>query len=497
MNKQYTKTLVGNEAREALKRGIDQVYIPVSATIGAKGRNAVLDDWQVVVTNDGVSIARKINPQDAFERLGADLIKQSAERTNEEAGDGTTTSIVVSHALVEKGFEAVSEGQDPMSIRNELEKDKVRAIAFLKEISRETTDLFNVANISVENPEIARIVSEAVTKAGKNGNVIVEESSGYDIEKDEVQGYFWGKGFLSPYMVTNPDKMEAVLNDPVVIVTDRNLNLNKELMGVLTEIHQSGKNSVLIVADKVEGELLQSLIANKMKGLMVAVVVRRPNTVEELEDIATLTNSVAVTADKGIKDIAYSHCGSAKRVIVRKNETIIVGNDVANPSLTMRISNLEKEIKENKDVEQQKSRLAKLVNGVVMLKVGAKTEAERHYLRLKVDDAVGACRAALEEGVVEGGGISLYSIALKLGGGLLAEALKSPYMKILKNAGIKPVDGELVRYNVLTGEKLDDMFVAGIVDPAKVERCVIENAVSFAGTILTIESCTVTVEEEK
>jgi len=489
-NRTKTKTLVGNEAREAILKGIQQVYEPVAATIGAKGRNAVFDDWGAMVTNDGVTIARKINPEDSFEALGADLIKQSAEKTNEEAGDGTTTTIILAQALITRGFEQVSQGKNPMVIRKELMEAKDKAIEILKSISRPVDNLFDVAKISVEDEKIAKIVSEAVEKAGKNGSVIVEESNGYDIEKEEVQGYFFDRGFISPYMVTNPDKMEAVLNDAVVIVTDRHLNLNKELMGCLSEIHQSGKNNVLLICENLEGELMQSIIANKMKGLIITVVVRRPGTLEELEDIAVLTDSTAVTDAKGIKEIKYIHLGKAKRVVIKRNQTIIVAEP--NEKLTQRIADLEKEVLEDPNNELLKSRLAKLVSGVVILRVGAKTEAERRYLKLKVDDAVGACRAAQEEGIVEGGGVSLLTIADKLGDGLLGEALKEPYNRILANAGIEN-DGR--KYNVLTGDVVKDMFEASIVDPTKVERCSIENACSLAGTVLTIESATVQIDK--
>lgn len=496
-NRPKTQTLIGEEARNALFEGVKKVHDPVAATIGAKGRNAVFEDWEVTVTNDGVSIARKINPADPFERLGADLIKQAAERTNEEAGDGTTTTIIVGKALVEEGNKMIAAGVDPMTIRNLLNQAKDEAIAILKTMSRPVDNLFDVANISVENEVIAKIVSDAVKKAGVNGNVIVEESNGYDIEKEERQGYFWPRGYTSPYMVTNPDKMETVLIDPVVIVTDRILNLNKELMGPLTEAHQAGKNYVLIVADKVEGELLQTLIANKMKGLLISVVVRRPGSIEELEDIATITNATAITADKGIKNIAYSHFGSAKRVVIKRDETIIVGNDETNPKMSILISSLQKECSEKEGVKElSRTRLAKLTNGVVVIRVGAKTEAERKYLRLKIDDAVGACKSAMEEDVVEGGGISLALLAEQVTYPMLKLALMAPYFKILANAGIARKD-TLIRYNVLTGEPVKDMFKAGIIDPTKVERVAIENAVSFASNYLTIESATVDIEEDK
>lgn len=500
-----TRTLVGAEAREALLKGVSEVAIPVAATMGAKGRNAVYRDFgRPVVTNDGVSIARQIYPEGIFERMGADMIIQASEKTNEEAGDGTTTSIVLADAMIRKGVEIVNGGKvNPVSLRKDLEAIKDKVVAGLQEISVDVKgdkDLLEVAKISVEDEKIAQVVTDAVKKAGEYGRVIVEEGVGYTLEKEEKEGFFWDKGYVSPYMVNN-ERGEAVLENPQVIVTDRAMSGNKDLVGLLTQLHQGGAKNILVIADNIEGELLQTMIVNKMKNILNTVVVKRPPTLDELEDIAALTGATAVTKDKGIKDIQTFHVGQAKRVVVKKDSTVLIGN--SNMTLEKRIEDMKAEIEDekNKDIEAIKSRLGKLANGIVILRVGAKTEAERKYLKLKIDDAVGACRAAMEEGIVPGGGVALLKVLKSLkvesepmsdAESIMFEALQAPYIQILKNAGIEP-DGKY--YNVLTGAVVKDMVKEGIVDPTKVTRCAIENAVSLAGVFLTLETVVVEVEE--
>jgi len=484
-----TQTLLGQEARDALKRGIARVTEPVAATIGAKGRNSVYNEWGgVIVTNDGISIARKINPKDNFEALGADLIKQAAEKTNEEAGDGTTTTIILTNAIIEAGLEQMKNdpNSNPVIIRKELEKAKKEIVAKLKDKSNDVSsleDLFNVANVSVENEEIAKTISESVDKAGDYGSIIVEEGVGYNIEKEVMDGYYWDKGFISPYMITSTTKAEARLEDTAVILTDKGLNLNRDLVPIINELMAQGTRSAFVVADTVEGELLSTLIANKIKGIFSVVAVKRPATQEELEDIATLTGATAVTKDKGIKKFESYHIGTAKRVIVTRDKTTIIGGN--SEALNKRIEELKGQIADEPNNDKLKTRIAKLTDGIVVVRVGAKTEAERRYLKLKVDDAVGACKAAKEEGIVSGAGSALYEIADEIDNPILKEALKKPYLKILENAGIKP-DGNY--YNVLTGEKVTDLIKEGIIDPTKVERCSIENAISLAGVLLTTES---------
>lgn len=502
MLKQYTKTLLGDEARDALRRGIDAVHAPVAVTMGAKGRNAVFRQWgKPKSTNDGVSIARQIRPYDEFERMGADLIKESAEETVNKAGDGTTGSIVVTHALIEEGTVAIENGKDPMELRVEMESLKDVVVAKIKEMAipvKNREDILNVARVSVEDEEMAQMVADAVAKAGKHGAVIVEEGAGYGLEMEEIKGYHWDRGYVSPYMITNPEKDEAVLEDCLVIVTDRHMNLNKDLMNALNECKVNGLTSALIVCDKMEGELLQTLIVNKVKGLFASVVVTRPPTLEELEDVAVLVNATAVTKDKGIKQITYAHTGKASRVIVGKDKITIVAPD--SPALAERVQILQKAVKEEKDDQKKEalvSRLAKLSDGMVMIRVGAKTEAERSYKKDKLDDAVCAAKAATEEGIVPGGGEALSKIAESLdaktpAGQVMISALSAPRAQILKNANIKDDGGS---YNVKTGKKVKDMVKEGIIDPAKVVRCIVENAVSLAGIFLTLESVTVNLTE--
>lgn len=490
-----TKTMLGAEARAALKEGIDKVYAPVAATIGAKGRNAVYSEWGgAIVTNDGISIARKINPEDPFESLGADLIKQAAEKTNEEAGDGTTTTTILTHAIIEAGLKEIDGGANPVVIRKELEKAKDEVVAKLKEKSKTIDtpeELFNVANISVEDEGIAKTVSESVAKAGKYGSIIVEEGVSFNIEKEEMQGYFWEQGFISPYMITSTTKAEARLEDVPVILSDKGFNLNRELVPILDTLLKQGHKSAFVVADTVEGELLATLINNKLKGVMTVVCVKRPPSVDELEDIAALTGATTFTKEKGTKKIEDYHVGLAKRVIVTRNKTIVIGQ--ASEVVDQRVADMQALVEENKDDENLKSRLAKLTEGVVVIRVGAKTEAERRYLKLKVDDAVGACKAAVEEGIVAGAGAALYEIAGEIENSILKKALTKPYTRILENAGITP-DGKY--YNVLTGEVSTDLIADGIIDPTKVERCSIENAVSLAGVLLTTESVIAPIEEK-
>lgn len=498
---QYTKELRGDEARKALKKGIDRVFDPVAVTMGAKGRNTVYREFGLPKpTNDGASIARRVFPEDKFESMGADLIKQVSEETVRAAGDGTTTATVLAHALIEEGMKEIEKGESPVEIRDELESAKDVIVRHIKQMAKpviSNKDILNIAKISVEDNELAHIVSDAVDEAGEYGAVLVEEGSSYKIEKEKVQGYHWNRGYVSPYMITNSEKNEAILEDCAVIVTDRYLNLNKDLVQTITEIMKNGAKSALIIADKVEGELLQTLIVNKMKGIFTTVAVTRPSTDEELEDIALITKSVAVMKDSGIKEINWGHVGKAKRVIVGKDKITIITED--NVDVTKRVEDIKKQIKDKKDKNEKSDilieRLAKLSDGMVRIRVGAKTEAERKHKKDKMDDAVSAAKAAKDEGIVAGAGACLNEIADKMNG-IVAKALRTPYQQILKNAGIEE-DGKY--YDVRTGEEVSDLIAEGIIDPAKVERCAVENAISLAKTFLTIESVIAdfTVSEEK
>lgn len=488
-----TKILLGDEARDALLKGMTLVKEPVARSMGASGRNCVFNEvGSTSVTNDGITIARNIAPEDPFESQGVELIRQASEQTNREAGDGTSATIVLAHAITELGMKEIKAGGNPMAIRRGLELGKEKAIEELKKMSKMIKDdeLLDVAKISVEDDKISQIVVDSVKKAGKYGTVMVEEGVGYSIEKEEVQGYFWDKGYISQYMVTN-ERLEAELNDCAVLITDKNLNLNSELSGILTELHKQGKTSVFLVADNVEGELLKTLVVNKMKSVITVVAVKRPPTIDELEDIAILTKGTAVIKDKGIKDFQTYHVGSAKKVIVTKNKTIVIGHD--SPELKDRIKTIETELKDDTENEVLKKRMGMLASGIVKLSVGAKTEAERRYLRRKIEDGVCACLCAIEEGIVAGGGSTLRDLSEKVDNSILKEAFKYPHKQILKNAGIKEVGD----FNVLTGKKIKDYVKEGIVDPTKVVRCVIANAISLAGTVLTADCSIAPIPEEK
>ena len=502
-----TKALYGEEGRAALKRGIDQVFNAVAPTLGAKGRNAVYKRYGApVVTNDGVSIAREILPEDPYERMGAEMIKQAGESTNDEAGDGTTSTTVFAHAMIEEGKKEVLNGENPMVIKTSLENELEKVVIVLKDISVPVTDILNVARISVEDEKIATLVSDVITRVGPRGSIIVEEGHGNDTEVENVKGYWYDRGYVSPYMVTN-EKGEAILQECPVLVTDRYMNLNKDLVGVLQEMLKMGKTMLLVIADNVEGELLQTLIANKIQGRFTVIAVRRPSSIEELEDIATVTGAVAVTKDKGIEEITVEHLGMAKNVIVKKDKTIIVGHD--SEEVTARIAEVEELISQQTEpygvMETLKVRLARLSDGLAVIRVGARTDAERGYIKLKIDDAIGACRAALEEGIVAGGGTTARNLSDvpdmgTPGGRILKYALMQPYLQILKNAGMITESASIDTskdYNVLTGEVIENMIDAGIVDPAKVVRVAIENAVSMAKTFLTTEVIIGDLPEEK
>ena len=500
------KVLFGQEAIESMKVGLDTVYKAVSSTLGAAGKNCVYrSDYSrnPVTTNDGVTIAKRINLEDEAASMGADYIKQAAERTNDEAGDGTTTAVVLSHAMVEKGLEIVSKGKNPMKLRKEMTEAMEGVISKLKIVAtpiKTDEELFNVANVSMENPKIAQIVVDAVKRAGENGTVLVEESSGIEIEKENIEGLKFDKGYLSPYMVTNIEKMEAVLNDCLILVTDKMLSVNNDIFHLLEALHAKGVTQILIVCENIQGELLSTLIANKMKGTFNAVVVQKPFDTEMLEDIAVVSGGEVLSAAKVTKEFNAEHIvklGKAKKIIVGKDSTIIIGGEGKKENVDARIEALKNESLATESEYKRdslKERIAKLAGGLVLIKVGAATESDMKYMKLKVDDAVAATRAALEEGIVAGGGRALYDISLATpkneGEEVIFYACGRPMRKIIENSG-ENVDeivsnlkeGEI--WNSLENEVCIDPIKNGIIDPVKVERCALKNAVSMAGTFIT------------
>lgn len=502
MIRTWTEEKTGNEARQALKAGIKRVADPVSVTIGAKGRNVGYVEYgHAKATNDGISVARRVWPKDPFERIGSDYIKEAGESTVAQAGDGTSVTTILAAALVELGDVLISKGKDPMELRTELEeaaKQVILALGKEKVDVKNREDILNVARVSVEDEEMAQIIADAVERAGKHGLIMVEEGAGYGIEKEETKGYFWERGYVSPYMVTNADKENlAILEDCPVIVTDRYMNLNKDLIQTLDELKTAGAKSALVIVDRCEGELLQSLILNKAKSIFTTIVVYKPGTLEELEDIAAVTGAAAVTKDKGIKNITAVHVGKAKRVIVSEGRTTIIAHEES-PEVAQRLKGIDEALAEQKKKKGDEpndllvTRRAKLADGVVVLRAGAQTEMERKYKKDKLDDAVAAAKAATEEGIVPGGGNTLAKISSEMdkttdGAVIMAEALLVPRSKILNNAGMKDTEDD-VSYNVKTGKKVKDMFKEGIIDPKKVLRCAVENATSCAGIVLTVET---------
>lgn len=492
-----TEAKYGKEAREALQAGVEKVFNAVAHTMGARGRNVIFKRWGMpIITNDGISIAREILPEDPYEYLGAEALKQASEQTNYDAGDGTSGTIVLATHMIREGTKYLDEGYNPMVLRKEMEIAKDKVVKAIKELAVPVKDLKEVAMISVEDEKLATLVSDVVKQVGMDGSIMVQESPGADVRYEVMRGYTWNCGFVSPYMVTN-QKGEAVLDDAAVIITDRYLNLNTDLIPTVAKLVEQGVKNVFVVAENFEGELLQSAIVNKQQGRVNIVAVKKPETTAELEDLATLTNAVAVTKEKGIKEITVEHVGLAERVVVTKDRTVLIGNPDTKEAVDEKIKEVREQIKAEDqekygDVEVLKKRLSRLTGGVATIKVGGLTEAEQGYIKLKVDDAVGACVSAMEEGIVAGGGTTLRDLADILDGTIPGEfvvrvAMKQPYLQILKNAGMYEEGQAILNWNVLTGEIIEDMFAAGIVDPAKVIRCEIENSVSIAKTMLTTE----------
>mgnify|MGYP007100050074 CR=1 FL=1 len=491
---------------DGAKKGMDIAYKSVAATLGSSGKNTGYDDFNSpVITNDGISILNRINLEDNEEQFGVNLLKQASQKTDDEANDGTTTAVVLSHAMIEGGLKATKKrwfrkGYDSMKLRKEINEavDKVISEINATPVTNDE-ELFNIANISVENPEIAQIIVDAVKKVGVLGEVLVEESNGVSIEKEEIEGFSFDKGYISPYLVTDPEKMECVLENSLVLVTDKTLNLNKDAVGLLDAVMKQGYKQLFIVAENVQGELLSTLIVNRMKGSFYPVIVQRPFNKDMLEDIAALTGATVLTSEKGISELNKEHfsmLGVAKKIIVTKDRTTIIGGLDENSRVDERVTSIQNELKTAEGYEKSKlkERLAKLTGGIVIIKVGAPVEADMKYLKKKIDDSVGATRAAMEEGVVVGGGKTLYERSLvkpsTMGEKIVRDACAMPIKTIIKNSGydekviLPQIVGDKI-FNSSTGEvEVNNK----IIDPKKVERCALKNAASLAGIFITMNS---------
>jgi chaperonin GroEL len=516
------------EARSALKRGVDKVADAVRITIGPKGRNVVLDKkfGSPTITNDGVTIAKEIELEDAFENMGAQLVKEVASKTNDVAGDGTTTSVVLAAAIIGEGLRNVTAGANPMLLKIGIQKAVDEVVKAIKEQSVQISDrekIAQVATISSGDPKIGDMVANAMEKVGKDGVITVEESRGIEDELKLVDGMQFDKGYISPYMVTDATRMEAVLEDPYILITDKKISAIADLLPVLEKVVQSGK-PLLIIAEDVEGEAQATLIVNKLRGTFTAVAVKAPGFGDRrkamLEDLATLTGGQVISEELGLKldSVQLNQLGKARRVTVTKDDTTIVEGAGKAEQIKGRINQIKAEIEKTTsdwDKEKLQERLAKLAGGVAVIKVGAATETELKEKKHRMEDAVSATRAAVEEGIVPGGGAVLVHAQksldnLKLEGdeatgvALVRRALEEPLRQIVNNAGWEgSVVVEKVR-NLPKGQGFDankgeytDMVKAGIIDPTKVTRSALQNAASIAAMLLTTEALVSDIPEKK
>jgi chaperonin GroEL len=520
--------LYNEEARRALERGVDRLANAVRLTLGPKGRNVVLEKkyGPPTITHDGVTVAKEIELGDPFENAGAQLVREVATKTNDVAGDGTTTATVLAHAIVREGMKNVAAGANPMALKRGIDRAVEAAVEALRKQAKpvETKEaVAQVASISAHEAEIGKLIADAMDKVGKDGVITVEESKGIETTVETVEGMNFDKGYISPYMVTDPEKMEAVLDDPYLLITDKKISAVKDLLPVLERIVQVNK-PLVVVAEDVEGEALATLVVNKLRGTLQAVAVKAPAFGDRrkaiLQDIAILTGGQVITEELGLKleNVELNQLGKARQVKIKKEETIIVGGAGKQSEIQKRIGELRKQIDETEsdyDREKLQERLGKMVGGVGVIKVGAASETELKEKKHRVEDALSTARAAVEEGIVPGGGTALISCisALdkieaegdeKIGVDLVRRALEEPLRQLARNAG---AEGSIVvekvktqkagwGYNVLTGEYVD-MLKAGIVDPCKVTRSALQNAASVGSMVLTTEVLVVEKPEEE
>ncbi|HAA81355.1 MAG: 60 kDa chaperonin [Caldanaerobacter subterraneus] len=520
----------GEEARRALERGVNAVADTVKVTLGPRGRNVVLDKkyGSPTVTNDGVTIAREIELEDPFENQGAQLLKEVATKTNDVAGDGTTTATLLAQAMVREGLKNLAAGANPMLLRRGIAKAVDAAVEGLKRISKPIDNkesIAHVASISAADEEIGNLIAEAMDKVGKDGVITVEESKTLGTTLEVVEGMQFDRGYISPYMVTDAEKMEAVLEEPVILITDKKLSNIQDLLPLLEQVVQHGKK-LLIIADDVEGEALATLVVNKLRGTFTCVAVKAPGfgdrRKEMLQDIAILTGGQVISEELGydLKDVRLDMLGRARQVKVTKENTTIVGGAGDAAEIKKRVNQIKAQIEETTsdyDREKLQERLAKLAGGVAVIQAGAATETELKEKKHRIEDALAATKAAVEEGIVPGGGIALLNVIedvqkvvdsldgdFKTGAKIVLRALEEPVRQIAANAG---VDGSVIVEKIKAAkdpnfgydaykEEFTDMFKAGIVDPTKVARTALQNAASIASMILTTEAVVVDVPEK-
>ena len=521
--------LFSDAARQALKRGVDKVADAVRITIGPKGRNVILDKGYgtPTITNDGVTIAKEISLKDKVENMGAEIVKDVAAKTNDIAGDGTTTAVILTQALVEEGFKKTTLGVNAMGVKLGIEaaaREAVEALRKLAKPIKSQEEIKQVATIAAESQEYGAIIADAIHKVGKDGVVTVEESQSFGVETELVEGMQFDKGYVSAYMITDAERMEAEYHDSLILLTDKKISSVKEILPLLEKLAQSGKKELVIIAEDLDGEALARLVVNKLRGTFNALAIKAPGfgdrRKEMLQDIATLTGGQVISEEVGLKleNVEVKMLGRARRVVASKDNTTIVGGGGKKAEIEARISQIRSQLEQadsSYDKDKLKERLGKLAGGVAVIKVGATTEAEMKYLKMKVEDAVEATKAAVAEGVVSGGGTALIRVGVQVAGKtikspsadiaeefqvgvrVLLKSLEAPLRQIAINAGKD--DGQVIVEKIRTGKGAEgydanadklvtDMFAAGIIDPVKVTRTGLERAASAAAILLTTEA---------
>ena len=519
----------GDDARRALEAGVDTLANTVKITLGPKGRNVVLDKpyGAPLITNDGVTIAKEIQVEDPFENMGAQIIREVSTKTNDVAGDGTTTAAVLAQAIVKDGLKNVAAGANPMVLKKGIQFATEAAVEELKKISKEVEDktaIAQVAAISASDDSIGQLLADAMEKVGKDGVITIEEGKAMHTELNVVEGMQFDRGYVSPYLVTNTEKMEAELDNPVILITDKKIGNVQEILPVLEQVLKNGLK-LLIISDDIEGEALTTIIVNKLKGVFNCVAVKAPGFGDRrkayLEDIAILTGGTYIASDLGydLKAVTLDMLGTAKSVKVGKENTTIIGGAGDPEAIKARVQAIRAQIAETSsdyDKEKLQERVAKLAGGVAVIGVGAATEVEMKERKMRIEDALAATRAAVEEGIVPGGGVALLSVIpavkkackalegdVKTGANIVINALEAPIRQIAQNAG---VDGGVVAANIISKNKTNfgydaaknvycDMVKAGILDPTKVTRSALQNAASVAATLLTTEALVTDIKE--
>ncbi|MCR4323043.1 MAG: chaperonin GroEL [Candidatus Azambacteria bacterium] len=521
--------IFGEEARQALKRGVDKLANAVKVTLGPKGSNVVLDKGygSPTITNDGVTIAKEIDLADKIENIGASLVKEVATKTNDVAGDGTTTATILAQAIIGEGLKNVTSGVNPIALRRGIEKGVEAVVARLHKIAKPISkkeEIAQVATISAQDPQVGDLIAEIMETVGKEGVITVEESQSFGLSKEVVEGMQFDRGYVSAYMVTNAERMEASYDNAKILITDQKISSLQDMLPLLEKLAQSGTKELVIIADDVDGEALATLVVNKLRGTFHALAVKAPGfgdrKKEVLEDIAIITGGTVVSEERGVKlnKAELTVLGTARKVIATKENTTIVGGKGKKQDINARVKQIKAQMEQTDsdfDKEKLKERLAKLSGGVAVIKVGAATEVEQKEKQHRIEDAISATRAAVEEGIIPGGGVALIRAldALKdvkaegdekVGVDILRRALEEPIRQIAENAG---EDGSVVvsevkklkdahGFNAMTGV-YEDMVKAGIVDPTKVTRSALQNAASIAALFLTTEAVVSEIPEKK